>query len=541
MNEGFDWQHPDYVAILRARLERLKWLRSNKQHLPALFAYYRENPWDFINDWGMLYEPRNAEIGLPNVIPFVLFDKQVEWLKWVVDRWHAREDGVTEKSRECGVSWLSVGLGSTLSLFYPGLTIGYGSRKQEYVDKRGAPKSLFWKAREFIKRLPPEFTQGWNERTHTIENLIRFPTGSVMTGEVGDGIGRGDRASIYFVDESAHMERPEMVDQALSATTNCRIDISSANGTDNPFYAKVAGGKISKFTFHWRNDPRKDEIWYAKEVNRLDPVTVAQEIDINYSASKTGILIPSSWVSAAIDADIVLGFAARGQKRGSLDVADEGIDLNAFCVGTGIRIDDVTAWSGKGDDIFGTVQKAFELCDEHGLEEFDFDADGLGAGVRGDARVVNEERAKNKVRQIKVNPFRGSGAVYAPEKAIPQALPKGERAPSNTRKNLDFFKNAKAQGWWELRVRFQRTFRAVEAKRAGQPIIYDFDELIVLNKHMPALAKVTMELSQPTYTLDTAGRVVVDKAPDGSKSPNYGDAVMIRTAPRRQSFLSYLD
>jgi hypothetical protein len=541
VTDSFNWQSPDYIPILKARLARLQWLRSNPANLPAVRTYYRENPWDFINDWGMLYEPRNAEIGLPNAIPFMLFPKQIDWLKWVVTQWKARDGGVTEKSRDCGVSWLSVALGATLSMFYPGLTIGYGSRKQDYVDKRGSPKALFWKAREFIKRVPPEFTGGWDERVHSIENLIRFPTGSVMTGEVGDGIGRGDRASIYFVDEAAHLERPEIADQALSATTNCRIDISSANGTDNPFYAKVSGGRVNKFTFHWRDDPRKDQAWYDREVYRLDPVTVAQEIDINYSASKTGILIPSAWINAAVDADKVLGFEVRGAKRGALDVADEGIDLNAFCSAMGVRIDEVTAWSGKGDDIFGTVQRAFELCDEWGLDEFDYDADGLGAGVRGDARVVNSERLKNKVRQIKVNPFRGSGAVFQPDKAIPQALPRGEHADAKTRKNADFFANAKAQGWWNLRVRFQRTYRAVEAKKSGQPILYDFDDLIVLNGRMIELAKVILELSQPTYTQTTAGKILVDKAPKGTKSPNYGDSVMIRMAPRRTSFLSYLD
>lgn len=541
MQEEFDWKNPDYIPVLQARLKRLQWLRANPKEVPAIRSYYHDHPWALINDWGMIHEPRNAEIGLPTVIPFMLFEKQIEWLKWVFDQWKSRQGGVTEKSRDCGVSWLSVGLGASIGLTWNGVTVGYGSRKQEYVDKKGAPKSLFWKAKNFIKSLPPEFRGGWNERTHSIENLIRFDTGSVMTGEVGDGIGRGDRASIYFVDEAAHLERPEMADQALSATTNCRIDISSANGTDNPFYAKVAGGKISKFTFHWRDDPRKDQAWYDDQVDKLDAVTVAQEIDINYSASKTGILIPSAWINAAVDADKVLGFEARGQKRGALDVADEGIDLNAFCSATGVRIEEVTAWSGKGDDIFGTVKRAFEICDELGLDEFDFDADGLGAGARGDARVINEERRKIKVREIKVNPFRGSGAVFKPEAYIPQALPAGERADSKTRKNADFFANAKAQGWWNLRVRFQRTYRAIQARKAGEPVIYDFDDMIVLNGKMVDLSKVIMELSQPTYTKTTAGKILVDKAPKGTKSPNYADAVMIRMAPRKTSFLSYLD
>jgi phage terminase large subunit len=38
------------------------------------------------------------------------------------------------------------------------------------------------------------------------------------------------------------------------------------------------------------------------------------------------------------------------------------------------------------------VQRAFGTCDALGSSSFQYDADGLGAGVRGDARVINEQR-----------------------------------------------------------------------------------------------------------------------------------------------------
>ena len=83
----------------------------------------------------------------------------------------------------------------------------------------------------------------------------------------------------------------------------------------NPFAAKVHGGRIKTFRFHWRDDPRKDENWYAKQVAELDPVTVAQEIDIDYSASVEGILIPSTWVQAAVDAHLKLRIEPTGARR----------------------------------------------------------------------------------------------------------------------------------------------------------------------------------------------------------------------------------
>lgn len=124
------------------------------------------------------------------------------------------------------------------------------------------------------------------------------------------------------------------------------------------------------FTFRWRDDPRKDEAWYEKQKNDYDPVTVAAEIDINYSASAEGALSPSAWVQAAVDAHRILGVAPTGARRAALDVADEGRDLNAFIGVHGCVVETIEEWSGVGDDIFSTTKRAFDLCDAGGLQRF---------------------------------------------------------------------------------------------------------------------------------------------------------------------------
>lgn len=98
-----------------------------------------------------------------------------------------------------GISWLTIATASSICLFNRGVAAGFGSRKEEYVDKIGSPKSLFDKARNFINLLPAEFRGTWDIRKHAPHMRILFPdTDSVMSGEAGDGIGRGDRASFYF-------------------------------------------------------------------------------------------------------------------------------------------------------------------------------------------------------------------------------------------------------------------------------------------------------------------------------------------------------
>lgn len=299
--DWFDFKNPDYDAIFKLRNERLTRLRAQPELLPPLLEHYRTNPVDFVNDWGMTFDPRNAEIGLQTVVPFLLFKKQEEFVLWLVERWRGREDGLTEKSRDMGVSWLCVAVAVWMWRFYEGVVIGFGSRKEEYVDKIGDPKSLFWKIRQFIALLPKEFRPaGYEENKHAPHMRIINPaSGSAIVGEAGDNIGRGNRTSIYFKDESAFYEHPEAIDAALSQTSNCKIDISTPNGNGNPFFRKRHAGKIPVFSFHWTQDPRKDEEWYRRQKELLDTVIVAQEIDIDYNASVADAWITGDSVSEA--------------------------------------------------------------------------------------------------------------------------------------------------------------------------------------------------------------------------------------------------
>jgi hypothetical protein len=226
-----------------------------------------------------------------------------------------------------------------------------------------------------------------------------------------------------------------------------------------------------------------------------------------------------------MDAHRVLGVAPTGARRASLDVADTGKDLNAFIGIYGPVVETIEEWSGTGDDLFKTTQRTFGLCDAHGYSGFRYDADGLGAGVRGDARVINEGRT----RRLDVEAFRGSGAVFDPEGEVEQAYARNERTGAEDLKrriNQDFFANAKAQAWWSLRTRFQRTYRWVVDREPSA-----FDDIISLPRDVTNVGKLVSELSQPTFKVSPVGKIVVDKTPDGAKSPNLADALMIRFAP----------
>lgn len=520
----FDWKHPDYAEIFEQRAEAIHRIRQHPELLPDLKLYYRNNPAEFINDWGVTFDPRNAERGLPTVVPFILFDRQREWVDYLIRKWRAQEPGLTEKSRDCGITWLAICTACTLCLFYDGLAIGFGSRKEDYVDKIGTMKPILPKGRMFMDHLPEEFRGGYVSWRDAPFMRINFPeTGSLIVGEAGDDIGRGDREAIYFVDEAAHIERPHLVDMSLSQTTNCRQDISSVKGMNNSFAQKRWGGKIEPFIFDWRSDPRKDDAWYEKQCAVLEPIVVAQEIDRDYSASVAGVVIPAEWVRSCIDACEKLGIEPSGSKHAALDVADEGPDKNAFCGAFGVQIDHLEEWSGKGSDIYETAQRTVNFCDEYGYHGFRYDADGLGAGVRGDMRIINEKRVSLGARAHNAEGWRGSEAVIDPDGIVEgtQGIDAGDKG----RTNRDYFANHKSQAWFRLRKRIQKTHRWIKDGMPCSP-----DEILSVSSKAKNYQKLVAELSQATYAQNTVGKIVINKKPNGMPSPNFADAVVIAFA-----------
>lgn len=386
---SFDWKRPNYGPIYAERAERLMRLRADPELLPSLKAYYAEHPSDFIHDWGQTFDPRMAEIGLDPIMPFLLFPKQREFVDWLYARWRAREDGLAEKSRDMGVSWLCVGFAVWMWIFHPGTVIGFGSRKEEYVDNGADPKSLFWKARKFIELLPREFVpSGFTPRVHApYMKVVNPENGATIIGEAGDNIGRGNRTSIYFKDESAFYDRPELIDAALSQTSNCKIDVSTPNGAGNPFYRKRKGGKIPVFTFNWQDDPRKDSAWYEKQVASLDAVVVAQEIDINYEASVTDAFIPSALVDAAM-ANGPADVEAKGPVIWGLDVARFGDDSTRLYQRRGRVGHLVETWRGADTQFIGNEVWRMVSKQPHGVQQIAVDDIGVGGGVTDLLRVL---------------------------------------------------------------------------------------------------------------------------------------------------------
>jgi hypothetical protein len=533
MPAEFDWRDPDYTAVYAERQERLRKLKDDPRRIAAFRTIYAENPWQFIEEWGVTFDPRAIERGLIATIPFILWERQIEYLEWLYERWRSGERGLVEKTRDGGVTWLSVGFACCMWLFHDGFVAGFGSRKEELVDKRGDDKSIFEKVRYFLRYVPTIFMpEGWNPRLHSTYMRVSNPeTGGAIIGEAGDEIGRGGRASMYFVDEAAFVVRQKQVDAALSQNTNCQIDVSTPNGNGNPFYQKAMqfDGTQRKFVFDWRDDPRKDDAWYAHQQEEQDEVTVAQEIDRDYNASQEDVFIPAKYVEAAVDAHIKLGFRPSGVRVTGFDVADTG-DAKAIIhrhgsviTGTGQR---------KQGDITQAIPWAINAADDNRSDALIFDADGMGAPSM---KLWLDKPGGHGLR-MKVISYHGSGGVRDP--GLPakqrtrerQAYNAGESAllEGAVKTNADTYLNFRAQSATGLKLRFENTYNAIERMMTGKIVPYLEEELISIDSQVEDLVQLKAELSRPMRKYTENGKIKVESKKEmksrGVQSPNLFDS-----------------
>lgn len=381
--ETFDWKNPDYDSILTDRIARIERMREEPGLVAGVRAHYAENPVAFIDDWAMTFDPRNAALGRPATVPFVLFPRQREFIQWLHEHWRNRRHGLVEKSRDMGATWLCVWFAIWMWNFHPGAVVGFGSRKEDYVDKTGDPDAIFWKLREGLRLLPIELLPaGFDLKEHApYMRIVNPQTGATIKGEAGDNIGRGGRTSIYFVDEAAYIERPHLIEASLSQTTNCRIDVSTPFGMANPFAVKRHSGRIDVFTLHWTQDPRKGPEWYARQKEELDPVILAQEVDINYQASVTNTLLDSEAIAEAMlrgPADV----AAVGPLVLSVDVARFGHCETVVTLRRGRVVFWQRAYKRMDtQDVAGLVRAEVESIGAGKVAQIAVDDIGVGGGV----------------------------------------------------------------------------------------------------------------------------------------------------------------
>lgn len=483
------WTPPSLPDVFRARYAAIEAAERDRGLQREILQLAAIDPVWWVNNWVWTYDPR---LEGQKSVPMVLFPRQSEYIGFRRDRYAARENFATEKSRDMGITWCNAADQLHHWLFEQGFKGTFGSRKEGLVDKKGDPDSIFSKLRFMLDWLPPwMLPAGFKRSEH--DNLLRLvnpATGSAITGEGGDNMGRGGRSSLYDLDEWAFVENADSVDSAVSQNSDCIGYSSTAHGQGNNFHRKVMDGKIAKFTFHWRDDPRKGPEWYQKQIDTLDAVVVAQEIDIDYTASIEGILIPRGWCEAAWGRDAYT--AERSAISIGGDIAEAGGDKCAAVIREGRNILHLEEWHdpdatiSKGKFVALGLEYEKRLLPHHKLYFF-IDAIGVGSGIVGELRnwVKANERAKWVIVGVKTS----------------------ERSPEELCNRL------RDALWWRMRYWFR-----------------DKEPAVAVGIDTKARDQLTNEISSITYTQNESGLIVVEGKRDlkkrGIKSPNLGDALM---------------
>jgi hypothetical protein len=68
------------------------------------------------------------------------------------------------------------------------------------------------------------------------------------------------------------------------------------------------------------------------------------------------------------------------------------------------------------------------------------------------------------------------------------------------------------------------------ANGLGEPFTWQPEELISIDGSIPLLRQIEKELSQPTRKPNTP-KLVIDKKPEGTRSPNLADAIIMAANP----------
>ena len=526
--------------------------KSNGEAQRLALALAEKDVVFFVEEMVWTYDPRES----PSLLPFVPYECQKDALRWLWDLEHRGKDGILEKSRDMGATWLTAAYAVHRWLFRPGAAIGFGSRKLELVDKLGDPKSIFDKIRTIIRNLPPWLlaaqAKGFDPKLHdNFCKIINPANGATITGEGGDDIGRGGRTTIYFVDEAAFLPRPLLVDQALSANARAKVFLSTPRGSNNPFAVKRLSGRYPVMTLHWKKDPRKTawiivpDTWEAKldeegelvlsdtdvidfglgtvphpeklpDGSRLvypwmeevllkyDPVTVAQEYEIDYTASLEGVIVPARWLRACVG--LVLTRSA--QITAGFDVAAGGSAENVYLDRAGPVVEVIERW--RGDDPTQAAFKVVGIAEKRRARRLLYDSVGVGSGVGGAIRLIRRPL-----------PFSHHG-VNTGTSPTSTVWPDG-------RQSKEIFQNLKAEAWWRLRVRAEKTFQFVT-----QGIYYPEDELLSLPPG-PDTEALIAQLSNVRYFETETGKIIVEKKEQlrdrGVASPDLAEALVLSFCP----------
>lgn len=295
----------------------------------------------------------------------------------------------------------------------------------------------------------------------------------------------------------------------------------------NPYYKELLkhgyyeDDMLMIIVVNWRDNPWFPEVLNQQRINNEKRWAKAKYDNIwegAFNDSVENSLIDQEWFEACIDAHLKLGFKAKGAKILSHDASDQGDDPAAYAIRHGSVITHVKSYDHK--DLNDNGDEAFEAAIINNVDVFNFDADGVGVGLRKPA----SEAFKGK--SIKVEMFKGSWGVDDPDGQFDDY--DGEFRNDEILTNINIIKNCRAQYYWDLRSRCYLTWRAVTKNER----MIDEEKLISFSSDIDNIEALQSQLCRIPRKHNPNGMIqVMTKQEMWAKhqieSPNESDAVMM--------------
>ena len=259
-------------ANLRYRKDILERCGRNGKFAAHVKQMCAEDILYYINVFCWTYDPRLIDQGLSPKCPFITYEFQDEAIVDIVDCIQTGRDFAVPKSRDMGASWMGLAVYEWFWHFKDYLSFLLISRNQDYVDKAGNPKALFWKI-DFIHKNQPRWLLptgrhlGARDPNRKLLHMANADTHSVIDGEsTTENAGVGDRRTSIFVDEFAAFDLAAgyAVSRGTRDVTNCRGFNSTPRG-QNAFYDIIKKTSAKVIWMHWTRHPDKARGLYTSE------------------------------------------------------------------------------------------------------------------------------------------------------------------------------------------------------------------------------------------------------------------------------------
>lgn len=284
----------ELLANKRFRAEILQRASNDPEFQAVLKQKCADDPVFFVDTFCWTYDPRLSE----PIIPFILYPKQeklIFWLEGLLARSRTGEkvNGFVDKPRDVGATF-TIMTWCLQKYLFDEFSARVGSRKEDYVDKKGESDTLFYKLDFNIERLPKWLLPKNYSPSCRSSMILKDPNSpNLIAGESANpNFGRGGRKSITVFDELGFWDWAKSSWESAGESTNFRLAMTTPpeTGRDSHTYKLLTGdlGRVEKFEFDWKDVPSRDDVWLQTQRETKSEEELAREVLKSYEGTTEG-------------------------------------------------------------------------------------------------------------------------------------------------------------------------------------------------------------------------------------------------------------